>query len=96
MIAGDKIMVGEFRDWQCDERESKKQAGAYNVFLKTFVVVGRDSIEVSQFADKGVRKDAVKRPAFKLGDKLVIKFHGYARTPYGIRVDGTCEALEPG
>lgn len=95
VLAGEKVMVGEFRDWQCDESESKKVPGTYNVFEKVFVVVGRDSIEVSRFAPKGMRKDGVKRPAWKPGDRLSIRFANLAKSPFGsgLRSDGQCELL---
>jgi hypothetical protein len=96
VMAGEKVMVGEFRDWQCDERESTKKPGTFNVFLKTFVVIGRDTVEVTAFAERGQRKADVKRPAWKVGDRVVIKFTAYSRTQYGLRCDGQVEGLQPG
>lgn len=94
VIAGEKILVGEFRDWGADEKPVRDQPGRFHVFEKAYVVIGRDSVEVTNFVRDGKRLADLHRPAVERGALVAIRYNSFARSPYGTRAEGTIEPLE--
>ena len=95
VLAGNKLAVGEFRDWEAGESydDAKKK---WNAREKFFVVVGRESVPIVRFADDGKRKADLSRPALKSGDKCVVQFSLWQRNKYGLEVRGSVEPLLKG
>ena len=91
VLGGRKLVVGQFRDWEANERQ--KPGKPSYVIVSTFVLVGREVVEVTEFAPKGVSRDSIARPAFKVGESVIIDFKDWQNTDYGLRANGAVSAL---
>jgi len=93
VLNGQKLIVGDFRDWDSKELPDQKNAGQFNVIESTYVLVGRDVVPVERFAPKGKRKSDLVRPAFKVGERVVVEWKSWANTKWGLRVSGEVQLL---
>lgn len=97
-LEGRCVGVGEFRDWEVKEFPKKDKnvnviPGQFNVRESYFVTIGRNTVEVGKFADRSfARASDVKRPALKVGDKVVICIEP-EQSKYGLRANGSVEPV---
>lgn len=92
-VGGLVLLVGEFRDWEVKEFPDKKKPGQFNVLEKSYVLKGKEVVEVQRFLPKGTRMAEVKRPPFKVGERVCARITSLARNAFGVRADGEIEAL---
>lgn len=94
LIAGHKLTVGEFREHEVRALPAKNGAPP-NVIATTFVLIGgREIVPVDTFQPKGTAVDAVPKPPYKVGQKLVVSIKSWGKTQWGLRVNGECSPLE--
>lgn len=91
VLDGQILGSGEFRDWEVREFGSN---GSVNVVATSYVLIGRETIEVQQWQPKGTRKEQCTRPAFKAGERVVIHITTMERTKWGTRARGEVVKLE--
>jgi len=94
VLSGARLVAGTFQDWEVRETPDKKTPGAFNVVQSLFIMSGREVLPVEAFLPSGTRKADVQPPAFKKGQLVVVRWTGYEKNKYGIRVRGTVESLE--
>jgi len=92
VMAGHKLVVGQFRDWETKEIPGKGGKPS-NVIVSTFVLCGREVVEVTHFAERGVARSSITRPAYKAGDAVVINFKDWQNTNWGLRASGEVQPL---
>lgn len=92
VLAGEKIIVGEYRGF-----EARALPDGKNVITANFVLAGREVMPVETFAPKGFTVEQAKALApsgLKLGDRVVVRFTEWGKTKFGLRANGTVEALD--
>lgn len=95
VLGGSRLVVGTFLDWEVRETPNQKENGKFWVFTTCYVLIGRDSVKVESFADKGVARACdVKRPGYTAGQRVVVTFETWERQRGGTVVRGSVEPLD--
>ncbi|MHB8521874.1 MAG: hypothetical protein ACYDH9_14085 [Limisphaerales bacterium] len=94
VLAGQKLVIGDFRDWEVVERPNSKEPSKPYVIEQTYCAVGREIVCVRRFLENGAVVKSVTRPGYKAGDRVVVRWENWEQSKYGTRASGVVESLD--
>lgn len=93
LMGGQKLCVGEYRDFEVKEFPDQRKPGQFNVVTRTFVLMGRETVSVEHFLERGKRATDAVRPTIAVGAKVVVRFDTFTRDRFGTKASGSIEPI---
>lgn len=95
VLNGQRILVAQFRDWELKSFPSKTSNEPANLLEVYYCIGGRDAFTVEHFVPRGTKAEDVKRPAYNVGETVVVRWSDWTVTRWGTRAHGSVEPLTP-